>query len=100
MDTPTLMVEVPVKREAGVTWMRAPRPRTCAKMLACIPCQRVERVLHRYTNRDFRHGRKRDLSVDTTFGHAKEMLEARDATSGGGKYMSRPRTIVRIPTEA
>jgi len=80
MGTPTLIVEGPVAHEAGVPWTDTLHRRIYATTLACIPCERVERILHRCTNRAYPHGCMRELSVDTIFGHAKEMLEGEDAT--------------------
>jgi len=85
MGTPTLIVEGPVAREAGVPWTDTPHRRIYARTLACIPCERIERMLHRCTNRDYPHGCMKELSVDTMFGHAKEMLEGRGATGSGRK---------------
>jgi heptosyltransferase-3 len=85
MGTPTLIVEGPWAGTAGVPWTDAPHRGIYAKTLACIPCERLERVHLRCTNRYYPHGCMTELSVDTMFGHAKEMLEARDASGAGRK---------------
>jgi heptosyltransferase-3 len=82
MGTPTLIIEGPWAGNAGVPWTDAPHRGIYAKTLACIPCERLERVHLRCTNRDYPHGCMKELSVDTIFGHAKEMLEALDVAGG------------------
>ena len=83
MGTPTLSIEGPSAREAGVPWTDAPHRRIHANTPACIPCERVGRIPRSCTNRDYPHGCMKELSVDTIFGHAKEMLETSDATNSG-----------------
>jgi heptosyltransferase-3 len=86
MGTPTLIVEGPWAGTAGVPWTDTPHRGIYAKTLACIPCERLECVHLRCTNRDYPHGCMKELSVDEIFGHAREMLEAgtpRAAGSGG-----------------
>jgi hypothetical protein len=86
MGTPILIVEGPSIRRTGVPWTDAAQAREIyAKTLACIPCERLERVPNVCTNHHYPHGCMKELSVDTRFGHAKEMLEARGATGGGRK---------------
>jgi heptosyltransferase-3 len=86
MGTPTLIAEGPwAGAQWGVPWTDAPHRRIYAKTLACIPCERYERVHLRCTNRDYPHGCMKELSVAAMFGHAKEMLEARGAAGGGRK---------------
>jgi heptosyltransferase-3 len=85
MGTPTLIVEGPSPRGTGVPWTDAPHREIYAKTLACIPCERIERIPYVCTNHDYPHGCMKELSVDMMFGHAKEMLEARGAAGGGRK---------------
>jgi heptosyltransferase III len=85
MNTPTLIAEGPIAREAGIPWNDAPHRRIYANTLACIPCERIEHSLHHCTNREYPHGCMKELSVETMFAHAKEMLVARGAMTGGRK---------------
>jgi ADP-heptose:LPS heptosyltransferase len=86
MGTPTLIAEGPwAGGQWGIPWPDAPHRGIYAKTLACIPCEHIERVHLRCTNRDYPHGCMKELSVDTMFGHAKEMLEASAAADGGRK---------------
>jgi len=86
MGTPTLIVEGPwAGGQWGVPWPDAPHRGIYAKTLACIPCERYERVHLRCTNRDYPHGCMKELLVDTMFGQAKEMLVARGAAGAGRK---------------
>jgi ADP-heptose:LPS heptosyltransferase len=86
MGTPTLIAEGPwAGGQWGIPWPDAPHRGIYAKTLACIPCGSYERVQLRCTNRDYPHGCMKELSVDTMFGHAKEMLEARDTAGAGRK---------------
>jgi ADP-heptose:LPS heptosyltransferase len=85
MGTPTLTVEGPSAREAGVPWTDAPNQRIHAKTLACIPCERVGHIPRYCANRSYPHGCMKELSVDTIFGYAKEMLSLRDTTGDGRK---------------
>ena len=82
MGTPTLIIEGPWAGNAGVPWTDAPHRGIHARTLACIPCERLERVHLHCTNRDYPHGCMKELSVDTIFSHAKEMLAALDVAGG------------------
>jgi hypothetical protein len=66
-------------------WTEEPHRRIYGKMFACIPCERYKLVHLPGTNRDYPHGCAKELSMAMMFGHAKEMLEVRDAAGGGRK---------------
>jgi heptosyltransferase-3 len=86
MGTPTLIAEGPWAGKADVPWTDAPHRGIYAKTLACIPCERYGGRNHLCcSNRDYPNGCMKELSVDTMFGHAKEMLEARGAAGGARK---------------
>jgi heptosyltransferase III len=80
MGTPTRIPQGPSAPEWNVPWIDAPHRRAIATHLACVPCERVGRIVGYCANDAYPGGCMLEISPELLLTHARQMLAGLSAS--------------------
>jgi ADP-heptose:LPS heptosyltransferase len=75
MGTPCVVIQGPTTANWEVFWDDVPHRIVKACHLACAPCERLEFIPGKCSNRDYPHACMNEVSVETVAGHVLELLD-------------------------